>query len=187
MSRIIAGVAGGSRLASVKGQNTRPTTDRVKEALFSRLETYDVVREAHVLDIFAGSGALGLEAASRGAAAVTLVDRDRAALEACTHNRRTLEKSGVPARIQVVSSSAATYLKRGEGPWDLVFVDPPYAMSEAELATLLEVMAPALAGDAVVVVERSTRSLEPEWGTSLRRFGHRTYGETSLWFAEPEA
>lgn len=187
MSRIIAGTAGGHRLASVKGQNTRPTTDRVKEALFSRLETYDILREAHVLDLFAGSGALGLEAVSRGAAAVTLVDRDRAALETCRRNARALETSGTAARIRIVGSSAASYLQRCEGPWDVVFLDPPYAMPESEVGALLAAVGPEVAAGAVVVVERSSRSDEPEWGTTLRRFSHRTYGETALWFAEPEA
>lgn len=186
MSRIIAGRAGGSRLASVKGKNTRPTTDRVKEALFSRLEGYGVLSRADVLDLFAGTGALGLEAASRGARAVTLVDRDRSALDACSRNKRAVEASGADARIDVVNSSAESYVKRGQGPWDLVFVDPPYSMTDAEVAPLLASVAPGLRDGAVLVLERSARDPEPTWPAGLRRFGHRSYGETALWFAEPE-
>lgn len=186
MGRIIAGVAGGTRLASVKGEKTRPTTDRVKEALFSRLDTYGVLAQARVLDLFAGSGALGLEAASRGAASVTLVDRDRAALDACRRNREALVNAGAAASISVVSSTASRYLGRAGQTWDVVFVDPPYAMADAELAEILREVASQLADGAVVVVERSTRSPEPDWGATLRRFGQRAYGETTLWFAEPE-
>jgi 16S rRNA (guanine966-N2)-methyltransferase len=187
MGRIIAGAAGGARLAPVKGQSTRPTTDRVKEALFSRLETYGVLAGARVLDLFAGSGALGLEAVSRGAREVTLVDRDRAALRSCEANRATLERAGVGARVGIAASPVMPYLRSpaGSGPWDLVFLDPPYDLPEAELAELLEVLAGTLAEGAVLVAERSARSPEPGWGAGLERFAHRAYGETALWFAEP--
>ncbi|MCP3426258.1 16S rRNA (guanine(966)-N(2))-methyltransferase RsmD [Rothia sp. AR01] len=187
MSRIIAGAAGGARLAPVKGPHTRPTTDRVKEALFSRLETYDVLAGARVLDLFAGSGALGLEAASRGAAEVTLVDRDRAALRSCEANRAALERAGSPARITVAASPVLPFLRHRatSGPWDLVFLDPPYDLPEAELSEILETLAGTLADDAVLVAERSARSPEPAWGSSLERFAHRAYGETALWFVEP--
>ncbi|RUQ22449.1 16S rRNA (guanine(966)-N(2))-methyltransferase RsmD [Kocuria sp. HSID16901] len=186
MGRIIAGAAGGARLASVRGDKTRPTTDRVKEALFSRLDTYDVLTDSHVLDLFAGSGALGLEAASRGASHVTLVDRDRAALEACRANRDVVAKTGLFAEISVVNAQAGTFLGHGDNRWDVVFVDPPYAMTDAELTEILASLSGRLTEGAVVVVERSTRSPEPAWGDGLSRFGHKAYGETTLWFAEPE-
>lgn len=197
MSRIVAGQAGGARLAAVRGQNTRPTTDRVKESLFSRLESYGILSGARVLDLFAGSGALGLEAASRGAAEVVLVDRDHSAVQACRKNQQVLARAGSPARVQVVPSTARACLARLQGAWDLVFLDPPYAMEEQELAELLaEFCGPSAAGElqgnglrlaqgAVVVVERSTRSPEPVWPEGLERFGHRAFGETSLWYAEP--
>ena len=136
MSRIISGAAGGVRLASVPGDNTRPTTDRVKESLFSKLESYDIIRGARVLDAFGGSGALGCEALSRGAASVTLLDTYPKAVAVIRKNVAALEKAmgrtgssgatGSAARVQ--QSQALTYVKSASGPWDLVFVDPPYAM-----------------------------------------------------------
>ncbi|MDN5641064.1 16S rRNA (guanine(966)-N(2))-methyltransferase RsmD [Rothia kristinae] len=187
MSRIIAGIAGGARLQPVRGRNTRPTTDRVKESLFSRLEGYDVLAGARVLDLFAGSGALGLEAASRGATSADLVDRDRAALSACRTNLAVLTRAGVRAQVSVHDAAARPWLERlPEQPrWDLVFLDPPYAMGREELADLLMRVAPRLDAGGVVVVERSARDEEPVWPAGLERFSHRTYGETALWFAEP--
>lgn len=187
MSRIIAGIAGGARLQPVRGRNTRPTTDRVKESLFSRLEGYDVLAGARVLDLFAGSGALGLEAASRGATSADLVDRDRAALSACRTNLAVLTRAGVRAQVSVHDAAARPWLERQpEGArWDLIFLDPPYAMDREELGELLTRVASRVDAGGVVVVERSARDEEPAWPTGLERFSHRNYGETALWFAEP--
>ena len=161
MSRIISGAAGGVRLASVPGDNTRPTTDRVKESLFSKLESYDIIRGARVLDAFGGSGALGCEALSRGSGA-----------------------TGSAARVQ--QSQALTYVKSASGPWDLVFVDPPYAMPNEQVSELLEALTPKLAEGAVVVVERSSRDPEPVWGEGLYCFSTRQHGETVLYYVEPD-
>ena len=171
MSRIIAGAAGGVRLASVSGDNTRPTTDRVKESLFSKLESYDIIRGARVLDAFGGSGALGCEALSRGAASVTLLDTYPKAVAVIRKNVAAVEKAmgrnatGSAARVQ--QSQALSYVKSASGPWDLVFVDPPYAMSNEQVSELLEALTPKLAPGAVVVVERSSRDPEPVWGEGL--------------------
>ena len=138
MSRIISGAAGGVRLASVPGDNTRPTTDRVKESLFSKLESYDIIRGARVLDAFGGSGALGCEALSRGAASVTLLDTYPKAVAVIRKNVAAVEKAmgrnatGSAARVQ--QSQALTYVKSASGPWDLVFVDPPYAMPNEQVS-----------------------------------------------------
>lgn len=187
MSRIIAGAAGGARLAPVRGERTRPTTDRVKESLFSRLESYGVLAGARVLDLFAGSGALGLESASRGAAEVVLVDRDRAALQACRANQAVLARAVPGARVRIVEASAAAFLRRPDAPdrLDLVFLDPPYAMGQEELSELMAQLVPRLAEGAVLVVERSARDPEPVWPEGLERFAHKAYGETALWYAEP--
>ena len=196
MSRIISGAAGGVRLASVPGDNTRPTTDRVKESLFSKLESYDIIRGARVLDAFGGSGALGCEALSRGAASVTLLDTYPKAVAVIRKNIAAVEKAmgrngtgssgatGSAARVQ--QSQALTYVKSASGSWDLVFVDPPYAMSNEQVSELLEALTPKLAEGAVVVVERSSRDPEPVWGEGLYCFSTRQHGETVLYYVEPD-
>lgn len=196
MSRIISGAAGGVRLASVPGDNTRPTTDRVKESLFSKLESYDIIRGARVLDAFGGSGALGCEALSRGAASVTLLDTYPKAVAVIRKNVAAVEKAmgragsgssgaaGFAARVQ--QSQALTYVKSASGPWDLVFVDPPYAMPNEQVSELLEALTPKLAEGAVVVVERSSRDAEPVWGEGLYCFSTRQHGETVLYYVEPD-
>ena len=196
MSRIISGAAGGVRLASVPGDNTRPTTDRVKESLFSKLESYDIIRGARVLDAFGGSGALGCEALSRGAASVTLLDTYPKAVAVIRKNVAAVEKAmgragsgssnatGSAARVQ--QSQALTYVNSASGPWDLVFVDPPYAMPNEQVSELLEALTPKLAEGAVVVVERSSRDAEPVWGEGLYCFSTRQHGETVLYYVEPD-
>lgn len=166
---------------------TRPTSERVREALFARLEHYGVLDGAGVLDLCAGSGALGLEAASRGAREVTLVDSSRGAAAVCRRNTRSL---GLPG-VRVVTATAAAFLAGAAGaPVDLVLVDPPYDLGEERLTAMLAALArssdPWLAPRAVVVVERSARSPEPAWPAGLERFADRRYGETVLWFAEPD-
>ncbi len=120
--RVIAGELGGRRLVAPSGTATRPTSDRVREATFNALESAGAVDGARVLDLFAGSGALGIEALSRGAEHVTFVERDRAALDALRTNLDTL---GLGAdRARVVVGDASAYL---DGRYDLVLLDPPYA------------------------------------------------------------
>ncbi len=179
MTRIVAGTAGG-RTLTVPRSATRPTSERVREALFSRLEHRGVVEGARVLDLYAGSGALGLEAASRGAAAVTLVDSARPAVAACRRNVATLGLG----QASVVSSTVRSYLA-GEPTtaYDLVLVDPPYDVADADLAEVLDRLTRWLATGAVVVVERSRRSPEPTWPAGLAATDERRYGDTVLWFA----
>ncbi|MGV8966947.1 MAG: 16S rRNA (guanine(966)-N(2))-methyltransferase RsmD [Cellulomonas sp.] len=186
MTRIVAGTVGG-RTLRVPPVGTRPTSDRVREALFSRLDHLRVVDGAHVLDLYAGSGALGIESASRGATAVTLVESARPAAEVCRRNVTELGLTGV----QVVTERAERFVQRPVAvPWDLVFLDPPYELSEDDLAavlgSLLGAPGAALAPRAVVVVERSSRSPEPRWPEGLERSDRRAYGDTVVWFAEPE-
>jgi 16S rRNA (guanine966-N2)-methyltransferase len=187
MSRIIAGAGGGMTLASVPGSMTRPTTDRVKEALFSRLEAFNVVAGARVLDLYAGSGALGVESASRGAETVDLVEFDGKASEACQRNADLINGSVGRKAVSVHRSRVESFLGRTVPGtlWDLVFLDPPYPLDEPGMAAVLEELSPYLAEGAVVVVERSSRSPEPAWPASLERFADKKYGETKLWFAEP--
>ncbi|HXD28492.1 MAG TPA: 16S rRNA (guanine(966)-N(2))-methyltransferase RsmD [Arthrobacter sp.] len=188
MGRIIAGTAGGLGLKSVPGDATRPTTDRVKEALFSRLDSRDELEGARVLDLYAGSGALGVEAASRGARAVVLVEQAPKALATCQANaavvNRHLRHDTVTVRRGSVNAFLSAESESGRG-WDLVFMDPPYPLSEDELAATLLSLVPVLTEEALVVLERSTRSPEPAWPAGLSATSSKKYGETTLWFAEP--
>ncbi|WP_173924307.1 16S rRNA (guanine(966)-N(2))-methyltransferase RsmD [Agromyces sp. Marseille-P2726] len=186
MTRIIAGSAGSLTLA-VPRSGTRPTSDRVREAIFSALESRDAIDGATVLDLYAGSGALGLEAASRGAAEVVLVEKAKSAADVCRRNADAVANAaraaGDGVRIRVASRSVASYLDEAAAGFDLVFVDPPYELAERSLARDLELLAPLLSTDAVVVVERSSRSPEPTWPDGIARDRRRDYGETTLWWA----
>ena len=187
VTRIISGVGGGTPLAAVPGSLTRPTTDRVKEALFSRLDAFEVISGARVLDLYAGSGSLGVESASRGAATVDLVESDAKASGVCQRNADLI--NGVLGRkaVTVHRSRVEPFLDRAaeSAAWDLVFLDPPYPLDEPSLKAVLTKLAFHLDEGAVVVVERSSRSPEPDWPDTLERFADKKYGETKLWFAEP--
>lgn len=189
MTRIIAGAAGSLTIA-VPRSGTRPTSDRVREAIFSALEARDAIDGAAVLDLYAGSGALGLEAASRGAAEVVLVERAKAAADVCRRNAEAVGRAlrGRHTRVRVAARSVSSYLESAGGAFDLVFIDPPYELGEAALAHDLALLAPLLSHDAVVVVERSSRSPEPAWPTGIGPERRRDYGETTLWWAvaQPE-
>ena len=193
MTRIIAGTAGSLRLAVPKS-GTRPTSDRVREGIFSSLESWDLVDGARILDLYAGSGALGLEAASRGASRVDLVEKHPAAARIVADNakvvRGAFERTGsTPPEIVAVRHSVQTFLdeqtQRAEPPvWDVALLDPPYDLGDRELAANLAALVPLLAEDAVVLVERSTRSAAPEWPAGLEPIRDKKYGETALWWAE---
>ena len=187
MTRIIAGFAGSLTLA-VPRSGTRPTSDRVREAIFSALEARDAIDGASVLDLYAGSGALGLEAASRGATEVVLVEKAKAAADVCRRNADAITRAarGAGPRIRVAMRGVASYLETAIGTFDLVFVDPPYDLGERALAHDLALLAPLLTPDAVVVVERSSRSPEPHWPARIAAERRRDYGETTLWWASAQ-
>lgn len=184
MTRIIGGTAGGRRLATPRGAATRPTSDRVREALFSAIESWcGSLQGLRFLDLYAGSGAVGLEAWSRGAGVVTLVEQDRRTAALISSNARTLGF----AKADVVAASVATTLRRPPAaPYDLAFLDPPYPLEDgavaADLAALLD--QEWLVPGAMVVVERSARSPEPDWPSRLAPLREKRYGETTLWYAE---
>ena len=187
MTRIIAGTLGGRTLRTPPGSGTRPTSDRVREALLSALDARGAVAGARVLDLYAGSGALGLEAASRGAESVLLVESDRRAADVIAGNVREL---GVGQRVRVSRSTVDAALARAAGEpeqVDLVFIDPPYDVDEGALGAVLARLASGwLRPAALVVVERSKRSPEPTWPEGLERDGKpRKYGETTIWLARP--
>jgi 16S rRNA (guanine966-N2)-methyltransferase len=184
VTRIISGRAGGLRLATPAGSGTRPTSDRVREALFSRLEHLEVLIGARVVDLYAGSGALGLEAASRGASTVLLVESDKGAAKVAQQNAGALGIPGVAVRHTTVQRALATAPAQ---PQTLVFLDPPYELSEEELTADLAALVDQhwLDPEALLVVERSSRSPEPVWPEVLELEGARRYGETKIWFAGP--
>lgn len=180
VTRIVAGVAGGRRLA-VPPKGTRPTADRVREALFSALEAAVDLDGARVLDLYAGSGALGFEALSRGAALVTLVEHDRTAVAVLRRNAETVALPGVDIRASRVDR---VLVSPPTAPYDLVFADPPYALDDDELAGVLTALTVGwLSPDATVVVERSTRSGDPRWPSALAPTRSRRYGETTVHWA----
>jgi 16S rRNA (guanine966-N2)-methyltransferase len=186
VTRIIAGVAGGARL-DVPDRGTRPTSERVREALFSALESADVLHGSRVLDLYAGSGALGLEALSRGGVSLDLVEKSPPAATVAQRNAQRISRTvGAPAHVH--RSAVQTFLRQSSGSYDLVFSDPPYELSDADLAEDLRLLTPLLSKDALVVVERGKRSAEPEWAASgLELVRGRVYGDTAVWWAQPRA
>ncbi|MCI2959059.1 16S rRNA (guanine(966)-N(2))-methyltransferase RsmD [Agromyces atrinae] len=187
MTRLIAGFAGSQTLA-VPRTGTRPTSDRVREAVYSALEARDAVDDARILDLYAGSGALGLEAASRGARLVTLVEKNGDAAAVCRRNAeaviRAAPKNARP-QIGVTTQPVQSFLDASRAEFDVVFLDPPYDLGETELEHNLAALAPRLAEDAIVIVERSSRSPEPRWPAGIELDRRRNYGETVLWWAQP--
>ena len=186
MTRIIGGTAGGRRLRTPSGALTRPTSDRVREALFSALESaLGSLSGLRFLDLYAGSGAVGLEAASRGAAEVTLVEQDRRTAALIRQNARDLGLTGV----EVVQGSVPHHLgQRSAGPpgrsYDAVFLDPPYDRQPAAVVADLRTLTRGwLSPEALVVVERSRRTAAVEWPPGYEAARSRSYGETTLWFA----
>jgi 16S rRNA (guanine966-N2)-methyltransferase len=154
--------------------------------MFSALEARDAVDDAQVLDLYAGSGALGLEAASRGAIEVVLVERAAAAAAVCRTNALAVQKAS-PRKltITVAARSVQSYLDSAVGTFDLVFLDPPYELPDGELASNLTALPRILSKDALVVVERSTRTPEPTWPDGLVPIRSKKYGETMVWWAVP--
>ena len=182
VTRIIAGFAGSLTL-EVPGAGTRPTSDRVREAIFSALDSRDLVRGRRVLDLYAGSGALGLEALSRGAAHVTLVERDARAANACRANAQRVRGASIGAApVDVVVRTVAAFLASTLGQWDMVFLDPPYDSTDDELAADLTSLAGHLTADAVVLIERATRSPSPRWPENIRLDRTKKHGDTTLWW-----
>jgi 16S rRNA (guanine966-N2)-methyltransferase len=179
VSRVVAGVAGGRRLVMPAGAATRPTAERAREGLFSTLTSLRGTLEgAAFLDLYAGSGAVGLEAASRGATAVLLVERDPQALRAIRTNSETLGLDGVEIRGEPVERVLAVPAPRA---YDVVFVDPPYSDPVDDVLERL-VAGGWLATEAVVAVERASRTTQPPWPAAIDPLRSRRYGEATLWY-----
>jgi 16S rRNA (guanine966-N2)-methyltransferase len=181
LTRVIAGEYGGRRLVTPSGSGTRPTSDRVREALFNTLGTMIELTGARVADLYAGSGAVGLEALSRGAARVLLVEADPRAARAARANIAALGASAATLTTTAVERALAA---RPPHEFDVVFADPPYDLGDGDLADVLAAAAANgwLAAGAVLVVERSSRSPEPVWPRDVTPDRGRRYGETVLWY-----
>jgi 16S rRNA (guanine966-N2)-methyltransferase len=188
--RVIAGSARGRRLATPAGDVTRPMADRVRESLFSALDARDRLRDARVLDLFAGSGSLAIEALSRGAQGAVLVERDRRVADVAAANvadlgfddRARVEVRGVPAAVAGVAP--------GEAPFDLVFCDPPYDLDDGNVLEILRAVTARgwTSDDALVVVHR--RASPPPLPDGWESVWERKFGDTLLILvarAEPDS
>lgn len=182
VTRIVGGSVGGRRIAAPPGRGTRPTSERAREALFATLPTLLDLGGAAVLDLYAGSGAVGLEALSRGARRAVLVESDPRTARVIRENAALLGLSGA----RVVTDRVERFLAAGppdpDEPVEVAFLDPPYAMPDPELAAVLTSLVTWLTPDAVVVVERASRGGAPLWPAALVPVKERRYGEGTLWY-----
>lgn len=187
MPRIISGSAGGRRLTA-PARGTRPSSDRLREAVFSSLAARVDFHDLRVLDLYAGSGALGLEAASRGASDALLVEISRDAVAVC---RRNIDALGLGNRARTVRADVLKWLRSGRalaGPFDLVFADPPYSDRDETVDRLLNELVDSglLAAGAVVVLERGRESASPSWPGGFAEAATRTLGGTvvhsAVWY-----
>lgn len=190
MTRIIGGIAGSRQLTS-PAKVTRPTSDRIRESIFNRLASRDRLDGARVLDLYAGTGALALEAISRGAVSAILVEKDGKAAAVCNQNaqliQKALEKEGFfDAITKVAHKAVSSFLSTDTGEYDLVFIDPPYDISNAEVIENLEALLPKLAKDATVMVERSSRSEALAIPTGLVLDEEKSYGDTLVYWLVKE-
>jgi 16S rRNA (guanine966-N2)-methyltransferase len=184
VTRIIAGQARGRTLRTPPGQGTRPTSDRAREGLFSALDSHlrGGLPGIRLIDAYAGSGAIGLEALSRGAAAALLIESDRRAAEVIRGNLAALGLKGGRLVIDRVEKAAAGPCP--DEPYDVLFLDPPYALDAAVLAELITRFAEHgwLTADALVCVERAARDPEWKWPAGFAPLRARAYGEGTLWY-----
>ncbi len=171
--RVIAGSVKGRRLVGPKGAATRPMTDRAKEGLFSSLG--GMVQGARVLDLYAGTGSLGIEALSRGASSVVFVERHRPALEALRQNLLATGLTG-----DVLAEDVASYMVRAQGDFDLAFVDPPHGLSLASVQEVLDGLSPLMVEGGQVVLHRRAGGPAPAV-EALQLVDRRRYGDTELW------
>jgi 16S rRNA (guanine966-N2)-methyltransferase len=182
MTRIIAGEAGGRRLRTPPGSVTRPTSDRVREALFSALESQlGSLAGTRFLDLYAGSGAVGLEAGSRGAVTVVLVERSPTTASLARSNARALGLAGITVLATSALSAAST---APTDAVDVAFLDPPYSTTAEDVREVLRALVASswLGPEALVVVERSSRGEPWAWPNGIDALRSKKYGETTLWY-----
>jgi 16S rRNA (guanine966-N2)-methyltransferase len=184
VARVIAGEAGGRRLAVPDGRETRPTSDRAREGLFATVTSIvGPLTGTRVLDLYAGSGAVGLEALSRGASRVLLVE---SGARASAVIRQNIEALGLPGATLIADrvERVLAHEPPGDERYDVAFADPPYAMADAEISRVLSLLADEgwLARDALVIVERATRSGPVRWPDGFVPDRARKYGEATFWY-----
>ncbi|CAG7609155.1 16S rRNA (guanine(966)-N(2))-methyltransferase RsmD [Actinacidiphila bryophytorum] len=183
MTRVIAGAAGGRRLAVPPGTATRPTSDRAKEGLFSTLESLrGTLVGARFMDLYGGSGAVGLEALSRGAAHVLLAESDPRAARTIRENAAAIGLPG--AEVRAGRAEKVVAVAPPAEPYDVVFLDPPYDTPDADLREILLTLGTGgwLAQDTLVTVERRTRGGAFDWPAGFEALRSRRYGEATLWY-----
>lgn len=181
MTRIIAGFAGSRKLAS-PAASTRPTSDRVRESIFAKLEAAGDIEGAKVLDVFAGTGALALEAISRGAESAVLIEKDRKAFEVCQKNAEMLTlATDAEVNISLTNQPAFKALENLVGNFDLVFVDPPYNLEQKKLYENLEQLVSLTKPGSVIVLEQSSR-VEVSWPEQFVQESEKNYGDTKVYF-----
>ena len=192
VTRIVGGALGGRRLLVPPGRGTRPTSERAREGLFNTLSAVLDLRGAAFADLYAGSGAVGLEAASRGAGRVLLVESDHRAAGIVRRNAANLTDNAADKTADKAVRVLTTAVERvaatapAGGPYDVVFADPPYRESDEQIDALLESLSTNgwLAENAVLVVERDRRSREPVWPAGVDTMKSRGYGEATLWYGQ---
>lgn len=184
--RIIAGVAKGRNLSTVAGA-TRPTSDRAREALFSTLlSEFGEFENLKFLDLFAGSAAVGLEALSRGATSVHAVEKDDSAIKTIRANQKIVEKSKPGGTFQLFSNSAQKFLSNPSNQYDIIFMDPPYELSNQAVQDLLDLIVKNnfIRKGGVVAVERATKGSFINWPAPLKQLRTKEYGVATLYYGE---
>lgn len=184
--RIIAGVAKGRTLSTVSG-TTRPTSDRAREGLFSSLTSeFGDFLGLHVLDLFAGSGAVGFEALSRGATLVHGVEKESDAIKTITTNSELVAKAGPTGKFHLYSMSVQRFLSDpAHDQYHLIYIDPPYDFSSSQLEEILRLLAQGnfLKSDAFIAVERRAKSGQFTWPQSYEQVRERNYGQATIYYA----
>lgn len=184
MTRIIGGLVGSRKLTS-PAKSTRPTSDRVRESIFNSLESKDLLEDARVLDLYAGTGALGLESLSRGAKYAVLVENNKQAAGVCIKNSRLIQdalvKEGQEVNARVQIQQVQQYLEAATEGFDLVFIDPPYEVSNPEVEKNLSELLKLLSEKSTVLVERSARA-EAISAEGYRVIDVKNFGDTVVYW-----
>jgi 16S rRNA (guanine966-N2)-methyltransferase len=184
--RIIAGVAKGRSLSSVAGA-TRPTSDRAREAIFSALTSeFGDFLGLHILDLFSGSGAIGLEALSRGASLVHCVEKDDSATKTISKNSELVQKAQPVGAFHLFHMSVQKFVEElAQNQYHFVYIDPPYDFADSELTTILGKLLSNnfFKDDAVIAIERASKTTQPTWPVGYEPSRTKVYGQASIYYA----